>query len=129
MINKQKLILWFYLLTPAFFILDLLFSWDVRVSFLDDYTGWKILYYIFCFSIGLLMYRLPSLEYITGIIEGGVNILLLTLSVMLQYFNTIDNIGSSDEISNPLSITSVLNYLISGTFLLMTMQLHKSNEH
>jgi len=127
MINRQKVLLWFYLATPVFFLLDILFQWDVRVSFLDDNIGWKTLYYIFCFGIGYMMWKIPSLEYVFGIIEGGVNMLLLTLSVMLPYYAAIDAISSGSEVSNPLNTFSVINYIISGIFLLISIELRKKN--
>jgi len=129
MFTKQKIILWFYLITPAFFLLDIMFSWDFRVSFLDDHLGWKIFYYAFCFVIGFLMWKLPSLEYVLGVIEGGVNMLLLTLSVMLPYYDAIDAISSGKTVDNPLNTFNVLNYIISGSILIMSMQLRKTNDH
>ena len=129
MINKQKMILWFYLATPVFFLLDMLFHWDIRVSFLDEHNNWKVIYYIFCFGIGFLMWKLPALEYVFGIIEGGVNMLLLTLSVMLPYYDAIDAISSGGTVSNPLDTFSIINYMISGTFLILSMQLRGINDH
>jgi len=126
MVSKQKILLWFYLATPVFFLLDILFQWDFRISFLDNHTGWKMLYYAFCFAIGYMMWKLPALEYLLGTIEGGVNMLLLTLSVMLPYFDAIDSISSGLNVDKPLNTFAVTNYIITGAFLLISMELRKS---
>ena len=122
-IDKKTALLWFYLATPVFVLLDLLFEWDMRVSFMDEHTGWKYLYYLFCLGIGLVMWKLPALEAILGILEGGVNMLLLTLSVMLPYYAAIDTISSGQEVQNPLDNFSIVNYLLSGFFLLISMRM------
>jgi len=122
-IDKKMALLWFYLATPVFVLLDLIFDWDIRVSFLDEHAGWKYLYYTFCLAIGLVMWKLPALEAILGMVEGGVNMLLLTLSVMLPYYASIDLIANGEEIKNPLDNFGIFNYLLSGCFLLISMQM------
>ena len=126
-IDKKMALLWFYLATPVFVLLDLIFGWDMRVSFLDEHASWKYLYYLFCLAIGLLMWKQPALEAILGMVEGGVNMLLLTLSVMLPYYASIDLIANGEEIKNPLDNFGVLNYLLSGGFLLISMQMRNAD--
>lgn len=72
------------------------------------------------------MWKLPALEYLSGTIEGGINMLLLTLSVMLPYFEAIDSISSGLDVDNPLNTFGVTNYIITGAFLLISMELRKS---
>ena len=127
MASKQKLLLWFYLITPVFFLLDSLFGWNIRISSLDNYPGWKMLYYLFLLCIGLLMWKWQILEPILGLIEGGVNMLLLTLSVLLPYYAAIDAISSGQTIEKPLDAFSIINYLVSGLFLFISMQLRGVN--
>jgi len=126
MISRQQLLLWFYLATPVFYLLDIIFGWDLRISFLDDRPGWKFAYYLFCMGIGLLMWKWRILEPILGIIEGGVNMLLLTLSVLLPYYAAIEAISSGETVQHPLNTFSIINYLISGLFLFISMRLHGS---
>jgi hypothetical protein len=123
MISKQQLLLWFYLATPLFFLLDSLLGWNIRISSLDNYPGWKMVYYLFLFCIGLLMWKWRILESILGLVEGGVNMLLLTLSVLLPYYAAIDAISSGQAIETPLDAYSIINYLVSGLFLFISMQL------
>ena len=123
MLHKQKILLWYYIATPAFFLADIFLGWDMRASFLDDHQGWKYIYYLFCFCIGILMWKIPLLESVLGIIEGGVNILLLTLSVLVPYYAAIDAISSGVEVVNPMNHFSIINYLLTGSVLIISMQL------
>lgn len=122
---NQKLLMWFYLLSPFFLLIDIIFGWDLRVSFLDQHTGWKVTYYVFCFGIGVLMWRWNELEPILGLIEGGINLLLLTLSIFIPYYQMIDALSSGSQVDNPLDVATIINYLLTGTFLLITMQLRR----
>ena len=119
----RQYIMWFYLASPLFFLLDFAFGWDIRISFLDQNTAWKLAYYLFCFSVGILMWRWDVLKPILGIVEGGINILLLTLSVLLPYYQAIDAISSGEQITNPLDSGTLINYLLTGVFLIISMQL------
>ena len=123
MLNQQQLLLGFYLGTPVFFLLDSLLGWNIRISSLDDYPGWKIIYYLFLMAIGVIMWKWKMLEPLLGIIEGGVNMLLLTLSVLLPYYKAIDALSSGQSIEHPLDSFSIINYLASGLFLVISMQL------
>jgi len=115
--------MWFYLASPLFFLLDFAFGWDIRISFLDQNIAWKLAYYLFCFGVGILMWRWDALKPILGIVEGGINILLLTLSILLPYYQAIDAISSGKQIINPLDSGSLINYLLTGVFLIISMQL------
>ena len=127
MLNRRQLLLYFYLATPLFFLMDSLFGWNIRISSLDAHPAWKVSYYLFLLGIGFVMFKWPRIEPILGIIEGGVNMLLLTLSVLLPYYAAIDAISSGETIQNPLNNFSIINYLISGMFLFVSMRLHHSN--
>ena len=102
MLNKRLLLLWFYLATPLFFLADSLLGWNIRISSLDNYPAWKMTYYLFCLCIGLLMWKWRVLEPILGMIEGGVNMLLLTLSVLLPYYAAIDVLSRGQSLQTPL---------------------------
>ena len=127
MLSKQQLLLWFYLATPLFLLIDSLLGWNIRISSLDNYPGWKMVYYLFLLCIGLLMWKWRVLEPVLGMIEGGVNMLLLTLSVLLPYYAAIDAISSGQAIETPLDAFSIINYLVSGLFLFISMQLRGVN--
>ncbi len=121
--NQKKLLLWFYLATPLFLLLDSLLGWNIRIASLDNYPGWKMLYYLFCLCIGLLMWKWQILEPVLGMVEGGVNMLLLTLSVLLPYYEAIDALSSGESVQTPLDSFSIINYLVSGLFLLISIRL------
>lgn len=125
--QTKQVLMWFYLLTPLFLLIDKLFGWDFRISFLDQHPGWKLAYYLFCFCIGFLMWRWQQWEAILGMIEGGINILLLTLSILLPYYQAIDALSSGVQLTNPLNSSSIANYLLTAIFLLLSMNLKTHN--
>lgn len=127
--QTRQLLKWFYLMTPLFLLLDKLLGWDIRISFLDQQPAWKLAYYLFCFCIGILMWRWQQLEPILGIVEGGINLLILTLSILLPYYQAIDAISSGEQVINPLNAGSIMNYLLTGIFLLMSMNLRTQNRY
>lgn len=122
----QKFLVWLYLASPLFFLLDIGTGIDIRVSFLDAHPGWKILYYLFCFGIGLVMYRYPALEAILGLVEGGVNVLALTLSILLPYYQMIEVAYSGGDTGRIYDQYTFINYAISGVIIFISLQLRSS---
>ncbi len=127
MLSRQQLLLGFYLTTPIFLLVDELFGWNIRIASLENYPVWKIIYYLFCMCVAGLMWKWKSLEPILGIIEGGINMLLLTLSVMLPYYRAIEAIADGHAVATPLDGFKIINYIISGLFVLISMQLRNTS--
>lgn len=75
------------------------------------------------------MWRWQQLEPILGIVEGGINILLLTLSILLPYYQAIDALSSGEHVVNPLDGGSIMNYILTGIFLLISMSLRTQNRY
>ena len=119
----KKILLWIYLSSPLFLLLDLGTGIDMRVSFLDAYSGWKVVYYIFCFAIGLVMYKVPSLEAILGLVEGGVNVLALSLSILLPYYQAIEQASNGVGTGHIYDQYTFFNYAISGGIIFFSLQI------
>lgn len=78
-------IAWYYLATPIFLLMDLVWGVSVRVSALDDTPGLKLGYYALCLACGGVMAMRPKLSGVVGVAESSVNVLL----IMLPYFRML----------------------------------------
>ena len=56
----SRLIQWYYLGTPIFFLLDRLTGFNFRVAFLDEWPTGKIIYYLIAFLLGIVAFALPE---------------------------------------------------------------------
>jgi len=108
----------YYLVTPAFIVLDYSAGVSVRVAVLDGLPLYKSLYYGFCVVCGVLVYLLPTSSAVVALVESSINILLTILSVFLPYVHTV--MLYDDALTqqwNPMAIfdaSYVINLLLAG---------------
>ena len=103
----------YYAATAIFLMLDYVLGVNVRLAFLTDWPGWRILYYVFCFGcFGVIVWR-PALTTLVTTIES-----LITLSALILGFG-IRAMGMSvavlDYGGGIITVEEVVNFLISGT--------------
>jgi hypothetical protein len=79
----------YYLVTPAFILLDYLGGVNVRVAVLDGMPVYKNLYYGFCVLCGVAVYFLPEYAAAVALFESPVNLLISILGLVLPYFERI----------------------------------------
>ena len=90
MTRHLSLLRWYYLATPVFWLLDILFHVRVRVAFLDDFPLGRNLYYLLCFGIGIAATVQPRYTARLAFTESAVNLGLLVLSVGVWYLRMLD---------------------------------------
>ena len=105
----DRLLLGYYDATLLFLVLDLGLGVNVRLSFLDNSTGWRLAYYAFCFACAVIMHWRPDLRIIIGAVEGLITMLGLIFGMFLGY--TLAGISDAFEL-----LQVILNYAISGYF-------------
>lgn len=89
----------YYLVTPAFILLDYAGGINVRVAVLDHLPVYKNLYYGFCLLCGVAVYFLPEYAAVVALFESPVNLLIAILGLVLPYFERLqhlDDILSAD---------------------------------
>ena len=75
---STRLVTGYYGATVIFIILDYLLDFNIRLSFLDAWPGWRALYYFVCLCLfGIMLWRPLWSRYI-GAAES-----LLTLSLLI----------------------------------------------
>lgn len=87
----------YYLVTPAFILLDYFGGINVRVAALDGVPVYKSLYYGFCVLCGVAVYFLPEYAAIVALFESPVNLLITILGIFLPYF---ERLKQFDDILN-----------------------------
>ena len=108
----------YYLVTPAFILLDYFGGISVRVAVLDGMPVYKNLYYGFCVLCGVAVYFLPEYSAIVALFESPVNLLITILGIVLPYFERLkqfDDILSTNWTPVPdFSTQYVTNLLLAA---------------
>ena len=112
-VNRRILPIYF-LFTPLFVVLDIYGGVNVRVIALDHLPMLKILYYSFCFFIGIVIYFKSEYANLLGLGESVFNIFLLVLAVFILLTQQMMNILDGGEISNPFNVYFIINFIISS---------------
>lgn len=104
----------YYIATPLFACADWM-GFNVRAVGLADYPGWRACYYVACTVIGAATVLRPSWSALLGVLESGINILLLVLAVMVPYLRIIDVLAAGGTpAAPPFSPEFLINFLLSG---------------
>jgi len=88
--TRLSLLRWYYLATPLFWLVGVIWGVNVRVAFLDDFPVGRNVYYLFCFVLGIAMVRAPTYVSRLAFAESAANIGLLILSVAVWYLRMLD---------------------------------------
>lgn len=75
----SKMLIAYYAGTAVFMALDYLLGISVRLTFLDPYPGWRLVYYLGCFGCAGLMLWRPAWGAFIG---AGESILTLSLIIL-----------------------------------------------
>jgi hypothetical protein len=105
----------FYLLTPIFWLLDAIFGWSFRVAGLDSLAA-RSGYYLGASGLGVLLLRVPSIKSWVALIESGVNVTILFVTVASGILLAPEAAwqGESPQLLNGMRL---INFLISGSVL------------
>ncbi len=89
-VTRRSLLRWYYVATPLFWLVGLIWGVNVRVAFLDDYPVGRNAYYLLCFVLGMVMLRAPQYASRLAFAESTANLGLLMLSVAVWYLRMLD---------------------------------------
>ncbi len=117
--STDTLVEWYYLATPLFLLLDIVFGYSIRISALDDSPVLQYGYYGVCFLAGILCFRHEVFSAVFGLFESVLNIFLLIWSIMGPYYAAIQKAAEGEPIDNPMSIDHLANFVIVGPVLLI----------
>jgi hypothetical protein len=123
--SRLHLLQIYYLGTPVFFLLDVLWQARIRVSFVKD-TSLRYAYYLFCLLCGLVSYLCPHLAALVGLFESSLNIVLLVLGALLPLYRLPEQVLRGEAADLPVTATPIVNFCLSETILVMSFRRHEA---
>lgn len=117
-LRRYSIPTWYYLMTPAFIVLDYAVDFNIRIAPLDATPRFKVLYYGFCVVAGLVGFFLPRVSMVVAVFESSIIILLSLRSLLLPMMQVL--IGASDlrgdwSLVEAFNLKMALNVVIAGT--------------
>ena len=97
----------YYLATAGFVLLDFGLGINVRLSFLDQHDGWRLLYYLVCFACLAVIVVKPALTVAVTAVESLVTMVALILS-------TATRVMIPDSAAGLPGVEELINFLVSG---------------
>ncbi len=80
----------YYLMTPAFILLDYLLGVNIRAAALDAFPLYKNVYYGFCILCGIVVFVLPQASAIVALVESVIIIFITMLSVLQPLLENLE---------------------------------------
>lgn len=110
--SQKSILLSYYGSTILFLLLDLVFHFSVRATFLDTSTGFRMLYYGFCMLCFLVMVWKPALTALIGAVESVLTlsalIIVMGLRVMVPADPTLETGASA------VTAREIINFVLAG---------------
>lgn len=115
--TERSLVQWlfaaYYAGTVLFVLLDYLFAFNIRLTFLDQWPGWRALYYLFCFGCFVLIWRHPAWSNAIAAVESLITVSALIVSTALRVLIVTD--AMIEEGRGLVTLRELLNFLIAGS--------------
>ena len=89
-VARLSFLRWYYIATPLFWLVGVIWGVNVRVAFLDDFPVGRNAYYLLSFVLGIVMLRAPQYASRLAFAESSANLGLLMLSVAVWYLRMLD---------------------------------------
>jgi hypothetical protein len=108
----------YYLVTPAFIVLDYAVGVNVRIAVLDGLPVYKNLYYGFCVLCGVVVCLLPVSSPFVALCESSINVLLTAVSLFLPYVQNLQRLAELDgdwKAAGTFGIENGVNLVLAGT--------------
>jgi len=117
---SSRVLVWYYLATPLFALIDFRGGMDLRAAFLHEYPALRLLFYAGLFALGLLASQRTRLAPVIALVESGANIGLLVISVFATYVNTVSGLAETGNLANPFTPATIANLCLSAFVLLLS---------
>lgn len=110
--SQKSILLTYYGGTILFLLLDLVFHYSVRATFLDTSTGFRMLYYGFCMLCFAVMIWKPALTALVAAVESVLTlsalIIVMGLRVMVPTDPTLET--GADFVTS----REIINFVLAG---------------
>lgn len=104
----------YYLLTPAFALVDGVAGANVRAAAFDGSGAIRVAYYAACTGCALIIHLRPRWAAAVTLAESTVNVGALIVSMMAAYLGAIATVGAAGGPPPVLDLELVANFVIAG---------------
>jgi hypothetical protein len=121
--QKKVILSIFYYLTPFFILIDYFFDFNIRITGLNQFGIYKNIYYLFCLSCAVIIYKYEGYSLVVGFVESLINLLILFIGFLLPYFRYASLIadGNIEEVYF-YDTKIIINFMISGFIVILSFQ-------
>ena len=115
----------YYLATPLFFLVDLVWQAPIRVAGIES-QSWRYAYYAALVAFVILGRARPALRPLIGLTESSINLLLLILSIMLPIWGMADLVFTDQPVPPLFPPAKLWNFVLVAPMVVISIKL---NEH
>ena len=109
---------YYYLVTPIFVGLDVIFDFNIRVTIPFGNESIEYLYYAICFSASFVLFRSERTASMFCLAECTINLAMLALSVVIPIANLGSSIENGGALSYQFGAAELTHFLVAGAILL-----------
>lgn len=102
----------YYGATLIFLLVDVVFGFSIRITFLDANSAFKMAYYAFCVACFAVMLWQPRLTVVIGATESLLTLVALIVVMGLRVMVPTDQMLESG--AGLVTPTELLNFMIAG---------------
>lgn len=116
----------YYLMTPAFIVLDYAVGFNIRTAVLNAMPLYKNLYYGFCILCGVVVFVRPRASAVVALFESSIMVLLTLTSVFLPVltaFERFADLSGDWDLAQVISIEGAANLWMSGSIAIVAFHL------
>jgi hypothetical protein len=117
----------YYLMTPAFILLDYGAGVSVRAAVLDAMPVYKNLYYGFCVLCGVIVFAVPRASAVVAIVESSIMVFMTAVRVLLPVLvavGHVDDLSGDWKMAESIGFQGVTNLMMSGTIAVIAFHLN-----
>jgi len=112
--GRFVLLRFYYILTPLFLIMELIWGIKVRVPLIMENAELRYAYYGVCFAFGVICYFRHKLTAMLAMTESVINIALLCCGFYLAVVSSYDYaVGEIDEFPEALTLKGALGFVLA----------------
>ncbi len=116
--NRLRILKVYYLLTPVFLAIELLFDFNIRITIPGESAAFKYIYYAVCFLCAFFVFNNPLTASVFSLVESVFNLFLLILSVMYPVSHVAASVGNANMNNYQFALSDLFHFLLVGSILL-----------
>lgn len=119
----------YYLVTPAFILLDYLAGINIRVAALDAMPVYKNLYYGLCVLCGVVVFVLPAASAVVAFVESTIVIFLTVPAVFRPLVENVERFADLDadwQAAGAFQVEGTLNLLMAAVIAVLAFRMSLS---